>query len=168
MKPLVFVGLPGAGKTLVGALVAQRLGLDFFDADQEIERRTGLSVFDYFQTFGERAFRALEREVIAELVSGADRVVSLGGGAFQDPTTRARALGGATVIWLDLPHDTLLANLRSSAPRPLFSGRDEDQLLRELAEARAPAFAEAHIRLTEGSAEAVLQALGASDEGGRR
>lgn len=167
MKPLLFIGLPGAGKTMAGAVVAQRLGLDFFDIDQEIERRTGIAIFDYFQAHGEPAFRALEREVIAELVAGADRVVSLGGGAFQDPATRALALDRGTVIWLDPPHETLLAHVRASPPRPLFAGRDDDQLLRELAATRSPAFAEAHIRVTEASVEAILKALDARGEGGR-
>ena len=167
MKPLLLIGLPGAGKTMAGAAVAQRLGLDFFDIDQEIERRSGLGIFEYFQANGEPAFRALEREVIAELVAGADRVVSLGGGAFQDPTTRALALDRGIVIWLDPPHETLLAYVRASPPRPLFAGRDDDQLLRELAAARGPAFAEAHIRVTEASVDAILQALEAWREGDR-
>jgi shikimate kinase len=167
MKPLLFIGLPGAGKTMAGGAVAQRLGLDFFDVDQEIERRAGLGIFDFFQAHGEPAFRELEREVVAELVAGADRVVSLGGGAFQDPTTRALALDRGIVIWLDLPHETLLAHVRASPPRPLFAGRDDDQLLRELAAARGPAFAAAHIRVTEASVDAILQALDAWAEGDR-
>ncbi len=165
MKPVVLVGLPGAGKSTVGRALARRLGIVFRDIDGEIEERTRLKVADYFRTHGEAAFRSLEREIIAEQLVRPNRVIAFGGGAFQDPETRSLALEHALVVWLDLPREILLQRLGRSNKRPLFSGRDKAEVLRELALARNAAFAEAHLRVTEASADAVVAAMAERDKG---
>jgi shikimate kinase len=165
MKPVVLIGLPGAGKSTVGRALARRLAVLFRDSDAEIEERSGLKVADYFRIHGEPAFRSLEREVIADLVVRPDLVIALGGGAFQDPATRSLALANALVVWLDLPQEILLERLGRSNKRPLFVGRDKAEVLRELAAARAAAFAEAHLRVPEATADAVLAAMAERSEG---
>jgi shikimate kinase len=82
---IVLIGFMGAGKTTVGHLLAERLGLPFMDTDLVIEQRTRRSVRDIFGTDGETAFRELEHTVTAELLAGPDAVLALGGGAVLHP-----------------------------------------------------------------------------------
>jgi len=86
---IVLVGFMGAGKSTVGSLLAGRLGLPFTDSDQVIEQRAGRPVRQIFAEDGEPAFRALEHQVIAEILDGPARVLALGGGAVEHPGTRA-------------------------------------------------------------------------------
>ena len=81
-RNLVFVGLMGAGKSAVGRMVANQLGLPFVDTDVEIERVSRMSISELFTAYGEDEFRALETRVIKRLLRSGPRVVSTGGGAF--------------------------------------------------------------------------------------
>jgi shikimate kinase len=85
---IVLLGFMGAGKTTVGNLLAARLGLPFIDSDQVIEKRAGRPVRQIFAEDGEPAFRALEHQVIAELLDGPAVVLALGGGAAEHADTR--------------------------------------------------------------------------------
>jgi shikimate kinase/3-dehydroquinate synthase len=118
---IVLVGFMGAGKSTVGPLVAGRLGLPFVDVDHEIEVRSGVTIAELFSTRGEATFRALERAVTAEVLAGSEAVVALGGGALEDPTTRA-AVEGHTVVMLDVAHERALARAGGDGSRPLLRG----------------------------------------------
>lgn len=118
---IVLVGFMGAGKTTVGFMLAQELGLPFFDADTLIEQREGMRVADIFEVHGEARFREVERAVIAEVLDGPDAVVALGGGALGDPGTCA-ALEWATVVYLEASFAEILRRLRGDGTRPLFQG----------------------------------------------
>ena len=83
-KPVVLVGLMGAGKSTVGRRLARALGLPFVDSDSEIADAAGLTAGEVFQRFGEREFRDGERRVVARLAEGPIRVIATGGGAFVD------------------------------------------------------------------------------------
>jgi shikimate kinase len=138
---VVLVGLPGSGKSVVGARVAGLLGRDFCDADEEIVEQTGRPIGEIFAQDGEAGFRAIEARTIAELLAGAPLVLALGGGAVLDATTRER-LAGHYVVWLQAPVDVLLERLdpAARAARPLLAG-DAAARLAELAEVRAPLYA---------------------------
>src|SRR5215475_12327427 len=96
---VVLVGFMGAGKTTVGHIIAERLGQPFIDSDVLIEQRAGRDIRDIFVTEGEAYFRELEHATIAELVQGQDAVLSLGGGAVEDPRTR-EILRDVQVVYL--------------------------------------------------------------------
>jgi shikimate kinase/3-dehydroquinate synthase len=117
---IVLIGFMGAGKTTVGRLLARRLGGDFVDTDEVIERRTGATVTEIFAASGEEAFRALERDVVAEALSGDAAVVALGGGALGDPTTRV-AMAHCTVVHLDVDADEALRRVGDPSARPLLA-----------------------------------------------
>jgi shikimate dehydrogenase len=155
---LVLVGLPGAGKTSVGAALAERLGLDFFDSDREIERLSKMTISDYFSRHGEAAFRALEREVIQQLVEAPAGVIALGGGAFEDASTRALVRRSAISIWLDPTLELIDARIEGGE-RPLLKGVDKRTVLAKLAGSRCPAFGEADIRVPEASTEGMIGSI---------
>ena len=122
---VVLVGVPGSGKTTVGQLLAERLGVGFRDTDQDVERTEGRSVPDIFVEDGEPYFRSLERAAVATALAEHDGVLALGGGAVLDEGTRALLVEQPTV-WLqvgasagahrgglDVPRPVLLGNVRS-------------------------------------------------------
>lgn len=146
-KPIVLVGLMGAGKTTVGRRLAQRMRLPFVDADHEIEAAAGMSVSDIFERFGEPHFRDGERRVIARLIDGQPKVIATGGGAFLHEQTRSLILDQAIAIWLDAAPAVLADRVRRRDTRPLLRGRDPEAVLTELAKVRNPFYALAPIRV---------------------
>lgn len=125
---IVLIGFMGAGKTTVGRLLANRLGLPFADSDVVIEQRAGRPVRDIFATEGEPAFRELEQQVIAELLGGPDMVLALGGGAPEHFATRKLlAESKADVVYLRVSYDEAMARVASDPLRPLLAlpGLDE-------------------------------------------
>jgi shikimate kinase len=146
-KPIVLVGLMGAGKTTVGRRLAQRMRLPFVDADHEIEAAAGMSVSDIFERFGEPHFRDGERRVIARLIDGRPKVIATGGGAFVHEQTRGLILDQAIAVWLDAEPAVLADRVRRRDTRPLLRGRDPETVLTELAQVRNPYYALAPIRV---------------------
>ncbi len=123
---IVLVGFMGAGKSTVGSLLADRLGLPFTDSDQVIEQRAGRPVRQIFAEDGEPAFRALEHQVIAEILDGPARVLALGGGAAEHPGTRD-TLTSAHVVYLHVSYEQALQRVGGDgAPevRPLLARPD--------------------------------------------
>lgn len=148
IRPIVLVGLMGAGKSTVGRRLARRLGLAFVDSDAEIEDAAGLTAGEVFQRFGEQDFRDGERRIVARLASGPTRVIATGGGAFVNEETRALLNGKCITVWLDAPVD-LLAERTARRPetRPMLKDGDRAETLAKLDGERRPAYAEAHIRI---------------------
>jgi shikimate kinase len=164
-RPVILVGLMGAGKTRVGRRLAERLGLPFLDTDQEIEAETGKTISELFAHIGESAFREGERRMIARLMGRTASIIATGGGAFMDPRTRANMLERALVVWLRADLDTLVARTARSNKRPLLQGVDRSAKLAELMTLRYPTYAEAHLTVdslhgpVEQTVNAVLAAL---------
>jgi len=146
-KPIVLVGLMGAGKSTVGKRLAKRLGLEFVDSDSEIELAAAHSIAEIFARFGEDSFRDGERRVIARLIEGPPRVIATGGGAFMNEQTRALILDRAISVWLNADVETLAERVSRRDTRPLLKDRDPLLLLRDLAGRRNPVYAEAHIHI---------------------
>lgn len=132
----VVVGLPGAGKSTVGLLLADELGVAFRDTDADVERVAGESISDVFVTRGEEHFRALERAAVVAALAEHDGVLALGGGAVLDADTRAD-LAGHRVVHLQVSLSAASPRIGLSASRPLLMGSPRKQWL-ALAEARKP------------------------------
>lgn len=143
---IALTGFMGAGKTAIGRRLALHLAMPFTDADAEIERAFGRSVAEIFSRYGEGAFRTAERRTITSLLSGGARVLSLGGGSYCDPETRALLRGAATTIWLDPPFELILERLEGSRRRPLLLGKSREEL-HDLWKERRPAYAEADVHV---------------------
>jgi shikimate kinase len=137
--PIVLVGAPGSGKSTIGALLAERLGVTFRDADAVIVERTGKSIAEIFTDDGEAAFRALEEQVTAELLP-LPGVLSLGGGAVLSATTRA-ALRDHRVVWLKVGLAQSVKRVGLDTARPLLLGNVRGQL-RKLLDERAALYRE--------------------------
>lgn len=144
-RAIVLVGMMGAGKTTVGRRLAARLGLEFVDADAEIERAAGQSIADIFEQHGEEAFRAGEQKVIARLLSEGPRVIATGGGAFMNERTRARVLDNGIAVWLRADFDVLMERVRRRNHRPLLRADDPEAVMRGLMSDRYPVYALAPI-----------------------
>jgi len=140
MSPIVLVGVPGAGKTTVGKLLAKNLGIDFFDSDQVIESRAGKSVSDIFTQDGEPAFRRLEHDVIVELLDSNNVVLALGGGSLGNDETRAK-VKDATTVWLVAGLAQAVDRVGMNRNRPLLLGNVRGQLA-DLMAAREPFYKE--------------------------
>lgn len=124
---IVLVGPPGAGKTTVGRLVAERLGVALRDTDEDVERSQGVSVQDLFVSHGEPHFRALEEDAVATAVAEHDGVLSLGGGAVLSERTRA-VLAERPVAFLDVQLPAAVKRVGLGAGRPLLLGNVRAQL----------------------------------------
>jgi len=126
---IVLAGFMGAGKTTVGRLLARQLGLPFADSDLVIEQRCGRSVREIFARDGEAAFRAREQQVIAELMSGPEVVVAVGGGAVEHSATR-RLLQSATVVYMRISYAEALRRVGGDPGRPLLRRPDVEEIYR--------------------------------------
>ena len=144
-RPIVLVGLMGAGKACVGRGLAARLGIPFVDADAEFESAAGCTISEFFAKYGEPAFRDGERKVIARLMEGPLCVLATGGGAFCDPETRASIKDGAVSVWIRADLDLLVKRTSGRDHRPLLKTGDPREILSRLMDARYPLYAEADI-----------------------
>lgn len=144
-RNLVFIGLMGAGKSSIGRPVAQQLGLPFVDTDAEIERVSRMTIAELFAAYGEQEFRALETRVIKRLLKGGPRVVSTGGGAFINESTRLHVKRGSLSVWLKADLDVLWDRVNKRDTRPLLKTENPKQTLENLMNARYPIYAEADI-----------------------
>ena len=166
-RSVVLVGLMGAGKSTVGKRLAKRLGLEFVDSDDEIERAADHSIPEIFDRFGEGSFRDGERRVIARLIEGPPKVIATGGGAFINDRTRALILERCIAIWLDADVETLAERVSRRDHRPLLKDKEPLPLLRELAAVRNPIYAQAHLHILtrpaphERTVEEIVRALAA-------
>lgn len=164
-RPVVLVGLMGAGKSTVGRRLAKRLGLPFIDSDVAIEDAAGFSAAEVYERFGEEDFRDGERRLVARLVEGEVRVIATGGGAFVDPRTRELLNERAITVWLDAPVAVLADRTGRRDTRPLLRTGDRAETLKRLSDERRPTYAEAHIHVKSGEGahrdvvEAIVAAL---------
>jgi shikimate kinase len=160
-KTVVLVGMMGAGKTSVGRRLAGALGMPFRDADAEIEAAAGCSINEIFERYGEPAFRAGERKVIARLLNEPPHVLATGGGAFMDFETRTRINNSAISVWLKANIDLLLERVRRKDNRPLLRNTDSRAALVRLIGEREPVYALADIVVEsdDGPQEAVVKRI---------
>ncbi|MCK1818142.1 shikimate kinase [Streptomyces sp. XM83C] len=161
---LVLVGPMGVGKSTVGRLLAERLGVGYRDTDDDIVAGQGREISDIFVEDGEPAFRALEKDAVQSALTGHDGVLALGGGAILDADTRA-LLAGHRVVYLSMDVEEAVRRTGLNVARPLLAVNPRKQW-RELMEARRHLYEEVATavvptdgRTPEEVTEAVLDAL---------
>lgn len=134
------VGLMGCGKSAVGRRLANRLGLPFVDADEEIERAADKTISEIFADDGEEFFRDRERMVIDRLLSQGPQVLATGGGAFMNEATRKRVSEVGISVWLKAELHVLMRRVGRRDTRPLLKKSNPTNVMRRLIKERYPVY----------------------------
>lgn len=168
-RAVVLMGFMGTGKSEVGRRLAQRLGRAFVDTDQLVEERAGKRVATIFAEDGEPAFRAFERDAVADAAARGGAVIAVGGGAVLDLENVRRLREAGVLIYLTARPDVILRRVGDGAQRPLLRDDPRGAVTRLLAE-RGPfyeAAADVTIDTSEHTADGVVaeiqQALARSE-----
>ncbi|MDQ0201570.1 shikimate kinase [Neobacillus ginsengisoli] len=128
-KSFVFIGFMGAGKTTIGKLVAKKLGSNFVDIDEEIEKQYQMPITQIFNKIGEKAFRDREKSLITSLAEHKQQILSVGGGAFLQDEVRNVCLSSCIVIYLNLSWESWKQRLSLLIEsRPLLQGKSLDEM----------------------------------------
>lgn len=139
---VVLVGMMGAGKTTVGKCLARQLGKTFIDSDDEIQRRTGVSIPHIFEVEGEEGFRRRESCVIHDLLQRNDIILATGGGAVIKSENRGEIRKNGMVVYLKGSVHELWQRTRHDRNRPLLQTADPRAKLQELLNQRDPLYTE--------------------------
>ncbi|MDT2020599.1 3-dehydroquinate synthase [Methylocella sp. CPCC 101449] len=160
-RSIVLVGMMGSGKTSVGRRLAQRLGLDFVDADHEIEAAADMTIQEIFARHGEGYFRDGERRVMARLLAEKQRVLATGGGAFMQALTRENIARHGVSVWLNADLEVLARRVRKRTNRPMLHTTNPEDTLRKLIDERYPVYAKADVSVLsiDGPHDVVVDAI---------
>lgn len=156
------LGFMGSGKSTVGRKLAERLGWDFYDLDDDIEHRAGKSIAEIFSDEGETEFRRMEREALDQRVhlvqAGHAMVLALGGGACMNPACLERLKNNGVTVFLDCDFETLSERVAQFAHRPLAK---DPERFRKLYEERRPLYLQAEHTVDSGNCgeEEVMEAI---------
>lgn len=143
-RNIFLIGPMGAGKSTIGRQLAQQLNMDFFDSDQEIEKRTGADISWVFDVEGEIGFRAREEKIINELTAKQGIVLATGGGSIKSRETRNRLSARGTVIYLETTIEKQLSRTQRDRNRPLLKQQNIPvrQILENLEQERSDLYKE--------------------------
>lgn len=148
---IIFVGLPGSGKTTIGRQLARRLDVPFVDSDHVIEHQLGCSIREFFAREGEDIFRDVEQQVLDDLTRTHQGVIATGGGAVLREANRRHLHARGQVVYLRSTPEDVFRRVRHDKARPLLQVDDPLARLRSLLEARDPLYREtAHFVIETG------------------
>lgn len=144
-RPLVLIGMMGAGKSRIGRLLAETLDVNFADSDDEIEKAAGCSIAEIFDRYGENFFRDRERKVIQRLLDDGCGVIATGGGAIMLPATAEAIRSQAVSVWIRADLQLILERTSRSENRPLLKTGNPEEVLSALIRERTPSYEKADI-----------------------
>jgi shikimate kinase len=152
---VLLLGFMASGKTTVGRILADRLGWDHLDFDQEIERLRDTTVAEIFEREGEAAFREMEAAITPRLLARSEAVLTPGGGWITNPRLPAQIPPGTLTVWLKVSPEEAVRRLRGTSvqDRPLLRGPDAESRVAELLRQREPLYAQADITVDTGGRE---------------
>ncbi len=153
-RPIILVGMMGAGKSHVGAALARSLGLEFIDSDKVVEQRAGCSVAEIFESFGEEKFREAEKNTILNLLTQPPQVIATGGGAITNDETLSHIKAQSLSVWLNPDMPLLMDRLSGKKQsRPLLQTDNPEDTIAALMQSRAGLYEQADINLEITSAD---------------
>ena len=155
-RHILFIGMPGSGKTTIGRGLAKSLGVSFYDLDEELVNQEGLSIREIFARQGEEAFRELESAILMTALKGEPSVIATGGGVIMRKSNRLAMKEGHLVIYLEASLELLYARLKEERDRPLLLGEDRKRRIERLLAQRAAIYLK--------TADLILKVDGLSDE----
>lgn len=155
-KPIVLVGMMGAGKSTVGTRLAKKLRVPFYDTDNLVQEMAGCSMDDIFKYAGEEFFRQKERQVIEELLNLTNCIISTGGGAFVDPINRDLIKEKSVSIWLKADYETILERVSRRNTRPTLKDGNKAEMVEQLIKDKYPLYEEADFCVNSGGGPHML------------
>lgn len=142
---IILIGMPGAGKTFIGGKLAKLLAhFSYIDIDEEIEKETGLEISEIFEQQGEKYFRELETKKIKEVSTKRNQIISIGGGAFQNPENIQSLKKNGLTFYLKAPLNELFRRIKDETHRPLIQETTAQETLKKLLKKREKNFLKAH------------------------
>ena len=165
---IVLIGMPASGKSTIGLLLADKLNnFTLIDTDSLIEKTSGMKISEIFEKHSEDYFRKLEYDTIKLVCVGSKKIISVGGGAFENPDTRSTLLRFGKVFYLKSDLDVLYYRVSKDSSRPLLNNENPRLALENLLKKREENFLKAHYTIdTSGlnAEEIVEKILGSIDE----
>ncbi len=149
---IILIGMPASGKSTIGNLLAENLpNYILIDIDSVIEKTQGMKISEIFKKFSEDYFRKLEYDTIKMACSGKNKIISTGGGAFENPDNRATLLNFGKVFYLKSDLDILYYRILNDSTRPLLQRDNPKKVLEELIKKREENYLKAHYTIDTGS-----------------
>lgn len=143
---IILTGMPGCGKSYIGLKLAEVLpDYTLIDTDSLIEKTQGMKISEIFEKYSEDYFRKLEYDTIKMVCSGSKKIISIGGGAFENPDNRNTLLNFGTVFYLKSNSDVLYNRISKESNRPLLNNENPMEVLKKLLEKREQNFLKAHV-----------------------
>ena len=148
-KPIIIVGMMGVGKSAIGKILAKSLDRDFYDIDENIEKKYNMKISEIFENYGEQKFRDIEHEVIKGINKGSNDIIAAGGGAFiYERNINIFNKIGLT-LWLNASPLIIIERLKKyTNNRPLLKEVNLESYIKNLLIKRNPFYAKAHLTIT--------------------
>lgn len=165
---IILIGMPASGKSTIGAMLAEKLPqFTLIDTDSFIEKTNGMKIAEIFEKFSEDYFRKLEYDTIRLVCSGKNKIISIGGGAFENPDSRGTLLRFGKVVYLKSDLDVLYYRISKDSSRPLLQSENPKETLANLLKKREENYMKAHFVINTYNLdenEIVNQILGSINE----
>jgi len=145
-KPIIIVGMMGVGKSAIGKILARSLDREFYDIDENIEKKYNMKIYEIFESYGEKKFRDIEYKVIKSIQKNCNAIIATGGGAFIETKNISLLNDTGLTLWLDASPLIIIERLKKNATnRPLLKNVDIETYINNLLKKRNPSYAKANL-----------------------
>ena len=147
-KSVVLIGIMGSGKSAIGSMLSERLGVPFSDTDEMIEKEVGKEIYKIFEDSGEKYFRQVEEKVVERALDSSAHIISTGGGSILSPKTRSMIKLNSFSIWIHCNVRIIARRILNQNQRPLLKNKNIVDSLIEKIEERIEFYRQADIYIT--------------------